>query len=418
MIAYLFLFSSQAGTYKMQHPLIQAMLQEVQAHGYAQDFQAWLGLEESEKNAYFSQQASPVFYVITQSREDAARFTRLFRHEIEKREDKPKNSHKNFSKETEAKSEVASVSSSSISSFPSQELPPCQAVVYACGGDGTMHEVAHELVYSSIALGILPTGTANDFSKFVYKYEKNHFSFSACLKPNIFPMDTIRTQWEHCINVISLGYDVAVTRIANALKERLPRYGRFCYYLAVLLSLFKKKYFSFSFDLTLASGESLHFEQDCSMVALCNGRYYGHGFTPAPFADIRDGVLDLCMVKTLALWEFISLIKKYFQGRHIQHPKVSTYRVVRGSIRYLSLAIPRGRKRKKKWGDFFSSKESLNFAEAEGIVFPCETLEFEVQANSLYLAYPSTTPKAKLHHLFRKKKEKILQKTHGNNIKD
>src|SRR5207253_10113364 len=38
-------------------------------------------------------------------------------------------------------------------------------VVYAVGGDGTVHEIAKRLVGTELALGILPTGSGNGFAR-------------------------------------------------------------------------------------------------------------------------------------------------------------------------------------------------------------------------------------------------------------
>ena len=38
--------------------------------------------------------------------------------------------------------------------------------IYACGGDGTMHEVANGIAgFSNAAMSCIPTGTGNDFLK-------------------------------------------------------------------------------------------------------------------------------------------------------------------------------------------------------------------------------------------------------------
>jgi len=39
------------------------------------------------------------------------------------------------------------------------------AAVFACGGDGTIHDILQGLVFSNAALGVIPMGTANALAR-------------------------------------------------------------------------------------------------------------------------------------------------------------------------------------------------------------------------------------------------------------
>ena len=41
--------------------------------------------------------------------------------------------------------------------------------VFACGGDGTVHEVLQSLVGTKVALGVVPLGTANALAQNLYR---------------------------------------------------------------------------------------------------------------------------------------------------------------------------------------------------------------------------------------------------------
>ena len=45
-------------------------------------------------------------------------------------------------------------------------------LVIACGGDGTIHEVANALAESKTPMAVIPLGTGNDFAKKIYGAKK------------------------------------------------------------------------------------------------------------------------------------------------------------------------------------------------------------------------------------------------------
>ncbi|MDP2971157.1 MAG: hypothetical protein Q8P64_18405, partial [Deltaproteobacteria bacterium] len=50
--------------------------------------------------------------------------------------------------------------------------------------------------------------------------------------------------------------------------------------------------------------------------------YYGGGLKIAPLAMMKDGHLDICVVKEISKWDLLSLFPKVFNGTHISHPKI------------------------------------------------------------------------------------------------
>ena len=56
------------------------------------------------------------------------------------------------------------------------------------------------------------------------------------------------------------------------------------------------------------------------MICACNGRYYGGGFNPVPFADPCDGLMDVLLVKKVSRLLVPAVIGKYKTGRFQELP--------------------------------------------------------------------------------------------------
>lgn len=327
----LFLFSRKAGKFGEKHVIIQNLKAELQKSEQACAWSAEIRLEQDK-----------LYYVQTTDEWSVVQITKAFKKQVEAEA---------FSKDAPT------------------------GVIYLCGGDGSVHEVTNLLVGSAVGFAVLPTGSGNDFSRNFYTKAQD-FSLANCLKAQPERLDILSTSWEHCVNVLSLAYDVAITVMANLFKEKYAFLGGYSYYLAVLRALFLEKSYDMAFELEVVSETGIErqcFEKKVTLVALCNGAFYGNGFVPSPHSQVQDGVAELCVVDALTLPEFFSLIGRYKKGTHLNHPKVHMYAVKSGKISYTPAQIEK-----------MKAKNQEALAEGEGITFPCEQLDFKLLEKALW----------------------------------
>lgn len=246
-----------------------------------------------------------------------------------------------------------------------------EGLVYACGGDGTLNEVATVLQGGSCYMGVLPLGTGNDFARTLYpgtvgdKVADTLLPFTA--NPILGRLDILKVNEHFSINMISLGFDTVVLKRVNDLRKRWPRLGRLAYGLGVLASLTSLQHYPLRYSFTDAKGEVHSGEEPAAIVTFGNGRYYGSGFQSAPLADPVDGLGDFLLVKHLSFTEFIPLLIKYRSGAHIGDPKALSSRFTKARVESLD-------------GSAFP-------ANYDGEVFDAPVLEVEILPAALPFAY-------------------------------
>ena len=235
-------------------------------------------------------------------------------------------------------------------------------IVIACGGDGTIGEIAGVLAKSDTALGLIPMGTGNDFSK---NFDYSNFQIEDTFEPEIRPIDIIDINGEKCINVMSIGFDTHILKRTYDFLNLYPKLGKKAFILAIIQSLLNIKNEKLEYDLITVTGKNLKVSGEYIISALCNGGYYGSGFNPSPTALIGDGVLNLVAIKKLPYLSIIPLIFKYKKGTHITHENVEEYEVVSGKIKTPQGAI----------------------ANMDGEIFQFKEIDFKVIKNGILWAY-------------------------------
>ena len=203
-----------------------------------------------------------------------------------------------------------------------------ECVVVACGGDGTVHEIAGGLAYSETPMMLLPFGTGNDFAKKVYNTKKVDLEevisklglFDGNPQYDIKDIDLIDYNGEICINVMSFGLDSLVAALAKKMADKYSFLGHQAYNLAVMPILMKSLHYDIAYDVTCVdkeTGEEYKMQEDnkdYALFAICNASYYGGGFCPAPNSRLDDGLLDFALVDGISLFRALPMIPKYSAG--------------------------------------------------------------------------------------------------------
>ena len=189
---------------------------------------------------------------------------------------------------------------------------------YACGGDGTVNEVANGIIgYDNAAMSVIPVGTGNDFLKnFGGDMDKFRDAENLWNGPQ-FPMDAIDVNGRVALTIACSGIDARVARDVHKYSESPILDGKSSY-IASLLVNFLFKGIGSHWIVTL---DDVPMEGDWSLIAVCNGRYYGGGFMPVAEARMDDGVLNTLVVKKVNRRTFLKFVGPYAKGGYAQFPQ-------------------------------------------------------------------------------------------------
>lgn len=189
--------------------------------------------------------------------------------------------------------------------------------VIAVGGDGTINEVASELVHSKTALGIVPFGSGNGFS---YHLGIRRDVVKAIQTINHCHTQTIDTGLANnrfFINVAGLGLDATV-----AYKTKLnTKRGFIPYFLNTL-----KESFGFRFMPLQIRTKDKTWETEYAMAVVANGSIYGYDFAVAPAAILNDGLFDVILVKKTYIFKYFFLVVRMLTKTFHKSPLVEYFK--------------------------------------------------------------------------------------------
>lgn len=159
--------------------------------------------------------------------------------------------------------------------------------VVAVGGDGTVNEVARSLVQTNTALGIIPGGSGNGLARYLglpLKTPEAIAMLNNCEESSI-DYGTINGHPFFC--TCGVGFDA---HIGNKFAQSKRR-GFFTYVKETIYAFFhyQPKKYKLKID-----GEK--FKNQAFMVTVANAGQYGNDAYISPSADIRDGLLDVCIL--------------------------------------------------------------------------------------------------------------------------
>ena len=183
--------------------------------------------------------------------------------------------------------------------------------IYACGGDGTLNEVADGAAgFPNVAVTVFSGGSGNDFVK-LFDDPKAFFDLERLVDAEEVTFDMIRCNETKALNICSVGLDARIGTDVSHYKRLPLLHGFRAYAASTVVNLCKgiSEHYVVEIDGQRIDGEF-------TFVCACNGRYYGGGFNPVPEADPTDGLLDVLLVDKVNLFMVPGLIGKYKNGRY------------------------------------------------------------------------------------------------------
>lgn len=182
------------------------------------------------------------------------------------------------------------------------------------GGDGTFHLALQELVGSECALVPVPAGRGNDLA--------------SCLGLGAEPRRLIERVTEHPVDAIDVGragriafavhcgvgFDSEAAQWAN--QQRVAS-GILAYPLSVLRTLWH-----FRPPRLTVEHAGGRFDGEATLVVCANCWRFGGGMRIAPEASIRDGLLDVVVVRKVSRPMLLAIFPLVYFGRHVGHPAV------------------------------------------------------------------------------------------------
>ena len=239
--------------------------------------------------------------------------------------------------------------------------------IYACGGDGTLNEVAAGAAgYPNAAVTVFSGGSGNDFVK-LFNDPKAFFDLQRLLDAEETDFDMIDCNGDLALNICSVGLDARIGADVASYKRIPLLHGFRAYAASTVVNVIRGIAEHYVVEV---GGETIDAEQ--TFVCVCNGRYYGGGFNPVPEADPADGLLDVLLVKKVTRAQVPLVIGKYKDGRYkelsqlVRHLRVKELKVRCDKATPVNLD---GEVRMAQVVDFKVADKKLRFFYPKGLVW-------------------------------------------------
>lgn len=195
--------------------------------------------------------------------------------------------------------------------------------IIACGGDGTINEVAKGIAKSErkIPVAILSAGTVNDFANHMELPKNMDDFFQMIKKQNIKEVDLGKVNDEYFINVAASGL---LTNVGYQVQpEAKAIFGRMAYYIEGAREIPKQKFEPVRVEFI---SEEYSKEEDILLFLISNSASIGGFKMFAPDASVSDGYLDVVIIMKSAMGDLAQIFVNIFKGEHIHHPNVEYFK--------------------------------------------------------------------------------------------
>ena len=189
-------------------------------------------------------------------------------------------------------------------------------IIVACGGDGTVNEVASCLVnQNNILLGILPIGSGNGLASNLNIPKNINKALHLLKTESSITIDIGLINDRFFFSNCGIGFDAQVIKDYEASKRR----NLISYVLAYFKTVFKK----FKVDEYKVEINNKIIQFKPFMIFTSNSNELGYSISLTPQSSLQDGLLDILLVSKIGVFKVLlltvlMLLKKHTILKEIQ----------------------------------------------------------------------------------------------------
>ncbi len=208
--------------------------------------------------------------------------------------------------------------------------------IIACGGDGTINEVANGILQSGedVELGILPSGTGGDFRRTLNIPNAARDAAKVLHEGATKTIDAGKVTFfnhqneqasRYFLNVSSFGLSAAINERVKAQNtlDWLPVSairGKASFALSTLQEVFESEFMTIRVSFDGNEAKLLNTINFC----VANARYFGGGMKIAPDAKINDGFFDVVNIGDIKTAKILLNAYRLYSGSHLELAEVKS----------------------------------------------------------------------------------------------
>ncbi|SDE33749.1 lipid kinase, YegS/Rv2252/BmrU family [Pricia antarctica] len=172
-------------------------------------------------------------------------------------------------------------------------------IIVACGGDGTINEVASCLIGTDIPLGIVPMGSGNGLASNLRIPKNLRKALAIIRSQRTVKIDVGQVNDRHFFSNMGIGFDASVIKHYESSQKR-TLYG----YVNACVSSFRHMGKNRSLVVQVNEMNRL---VDPFIILISNSNEMGYNLSLTPKASLQDGLLDVLIISKISRLKMIWL---------------------------------------------------------------------------------------------------------------
>jgi diacylglycerol kinase (ATP) len=178
-------------------------------------------------------------------------------------------------------------------------------LVIAVGGDGTINEIAKGIVGSDTALGIIPSGSGNGYSRHLKIPQEIDEALLNIFNYESKYVDTLKINDEFFLSVAGIGFDAHIAKMfADSQKRGFWSYAK----------LVIKEFFSYKSEKYEIFVDGKQMLKEAFLLSFAKSSQYGNNIIISPKARLDDGCFNLAILKHPPLLAIFDIFIKLKNG--------------------------------------------------------------------------------------------------------